>query len=147
MNHADPQLFEGRNCIITPCPQSSSLKIEKLVDFWSELGMSVTKQTPQEHDLTVAYVSHVPHLLASSLVESLSHQPEAWLKLSGKGLLDTTRIAQGDPELWSGIIKSNQACINQSLESWLHSIDQLRLILKEQQWGEVICLSSTSSEL
>ncbi len=147
MEHATPKLFEGRNCIVTPYPQDSSTKIEKLENFWRALGMKVFRQTPVEHDLTVAHISHLPHFLASSLTEFLSDQPEEWLRLSGKGLIDTTRVAEGDPCLWREIMKSNQENLLRALDGWLDSVNAARMLLKAGEWENLRAYLSRGAEL
>jgi prephenate dehydrogenase len=97
-------LFSNRLCIITPTKQTKKPAMEKVEKFWQSLGMRTTRISPDDHDRLLADVSHLPHLLAAALV---AMQEDAGLELSGKGFLDTTRIAGGDGALWRDIFLDN----------------------------------------
>ena len=96
--------------------------------------MRVLLQTPEEHDWIVSNISHLPHLIASSLSSHLSSNPKKWSEMAGQGLKDTTRVAQGDPALWCEIMKSNHRNLSKSLELWIESVNRIRDILREGNW-------------
>jgi len=119
---ASADLFEGAVCIITPLtntfPESKSL----ITHMWNALGARVVSMTPQAHDRAVARISHMPHLAAAAILAVLD-EPE--MALCGKGLLDTTRVASGSPELWLDICKTNREDIRDSLNDYINALKQI----------------------
>jgi cyclohexadieny/prephenate dehydrogenase len=97
-------LFHNQHCIVTPTPRTKADAVDRIENFWRLLGMRTTRLSPEDHDRLLADVSHLPHLLAAALV---AMQDDAALDLSGKGFLDTTRIAGGDGALWRDIFLDN----------------------------------------
>ncbi|MEM8549612.1 MAG: prephenate dehydrogenase [Verrucomicrobiota bacterium] len=124
--HASPLLFEGRTCAITPIEDSDHKAVSEVTRFWTQLGMQVHACTPACHDTIVAHTSHLPHLLASSLCETLARQNPNWPPLHGAGLRDTTRIAAGDPQLWQAIVQENREEILQAIDAFSQHWGQLR---------------------
>ena len=114
INAADVYLFENAVYVITPLEKTDAAAVEKVSHLARGLGSRVILLTPEEHDLVVAAVSHVPHIVASALVITLMDvavsQPAAPSLASG-GFRDTTRVAAGDPELWRQICFSNRGQI------------------------------------
>jgi len=117
---ASPSLFEGATCIITPTKSSNRAAVWKVAKFWEALGCRVVYLDPRQHDVSVALVSHLPHVAASCIVNALarsSDAPLATMSLAGQGFKDTTRIASGSPDLWAGICMENRDAILRSLKS------------------------------
>lgn len=109
--HARADLFEGAPCVVTATGDSDPDAVERIVDFWSRLGARVVRRDPAQHDAEVAWVSHVPHVLAFAFAQSLAAAPETAGRLGGSGFRDFTRIAQSDAELWSDILVANAKSI------------------------------------
>ena len=122
MGFASADLFEDRPCILTPTGTTDQAVRDTTRAFWERLGMKVHFMTPDEHDQAFAFLSHLPHLLASSLAHCLDGTAGNWTDLSGKGLLDTTRIAEGDPALWEQIMRMNK-------DNLLNSVKELEASL------------------
>lgn len=110
VEHADPDLYTGRQVIITPIERTLTTQLQKAVDVWSALGCRVLKMSPEQHDAAFAAVSHLPHLIAFALVNAISGQPQGkdYLSLAGPGFRDFTRIAASDPKVWRDILISNR---------------------------------------
>src|ERR1700733_9790126 len=102
--HADAELFVDRVCVVTPPPSVSRAQVARVGEFWQALGMSVVEMSPEAHDRALAQTSHVPHAVAAALAASLAVENRG---LTAGGFQDTTRIAAGDPELWSAILLAN----------------------------------------
>jgi prephenate dehydrogenase len=102
--HADADLFAGRICVLTPPTETSRAEIARLTAFWQALGMSVVEMSPEAHDRVLAQTSHVPHVVAAALAATLETDNYS---LTAGGFQDTTRIASGDPELWTAILLAN----------------------------------------
>jgi cyclohexadieny/prephenate dehydrogenase len=132
MEHAQSDLFEKAACILTPLDEASSAAIAKLTAFWETLGMTVSIVSPEKHDEIVAHVSHLPHLLASTLCGYLATQEDTWRTLSGRGLRDTTRIASGDPQLWKQILEQNSDEVLRAIEGFEQQLHHLKTALLNQ---------------
>jgi prephenate dehydrogenase len=109
---ATADLFEGRVVVVTPSRTTRKGAAEDAADFWSALGATVFMMSPEQHDAALATTSHLPHLLASLLAGAT---PRADLPLTATGWQDTTRIAAGDPELWTQIFLDNKRNVLKSL--------------------------------
>ncbi len=122
-------LFEDRMVVITPTKASPTVDCRQLIDFWTALGARVVSMTPRMHDRTVAGISHLPHLLASALAAAT---PEKSLSLAATGFEDTTRVAAGDPDLWTQIFLSNQAPVLEALARLEISLEQFRTAIENR---------------
>jgi len=110
VEHADPDLYAGKQVILTPIEQTQATHLQRANDVWSALGCRVQQMTPEAHDAAFASVSHLPHLLAFALMNSIAGQPQGkdFLSLAGPGFRDFTRIAASDPHVWRDILISNR---------------------------------------
>lgn len=118
-------LFEGRPWAVTPhggAAASSILTVEALVEV---CGGVVVRLSPVEHDLAVARTSHVPHLLSVLAAGQLNEAVPEHLSLSGQGVRDVTRVAAGDPDLYSQIIRANAATVGEVLRGVRGQLDAL----------------------
>jgi prephenate dehydrogenase len=132
LEHARADLFEQAACILTPLEESPPAAIAKLHAFWEALGMVVATASPETHDEIVAHVSHLPHLLASTLCSYLATQDTTWSALAGGGLRDTTRIASGDPQLWRQILEQNSDEVLRAIEGFEQELHTLKAALLNQ---------------
>ncbi len=112
-DHANPRLFYGRLTVVTPTPRSDPDAVERVTAFWKTLGSQVRRMGPEEHDRALALTSHLPHLVASVLASVL---PAELAALTGTGFRDTTRVAAGDPELWTGIFLQNHKMMEEAID-------------------------------
>ena len=110
VEHAEATLYEGRQVILTPTERTLTAQLQKAQDVWTALGCRVTSMSPESHDAAFAAVSHLPHLLAFALMNSISGQPQAedFLALAGPGFRDFTRIAASEPKVWRDILLANR---------------------------------------
>lgn len=110
VEHADADLYAGRQIILTPVERTLTAQLQKAVDIWTALGCRVLQMSPEQHDAAFASVSHLPHLIAFALMNSISSQPQGqdYLSLAGPGFRDFTRIAASDPKVWRDIMVSNR---------------------------------------
>ena len=122
---ARADLFEGAACIITPEKNSAPHAVDALGKFWSLLGCRTSVLAPDVHDEVVAYVSHLPHLLAATLVNLVCEQNEDSLNFCGNGFRDTTRVASGPPEMWTEIFKGNRGQVKKSVEEMIGKLQQV----------------------
>ena len=137
MENAHADLFQGAACLLTPMADTPAKPIQLLNDFWESLKMNVEIVAPQTHDSIVAHVSHLPHLLASTLCSYLAKKDPTWQTLSGGGLRDTTRIAAGDPELWRQILEQNRTEVLRAITGFEQQLSELKTALSESNAEEI----------
>jgi prephenate dehydrogenase len=130
VNAARADLFDGAVCITTPSAHTAAAAVERVEAFWRLLGMRVTRMTPHDHDRWLAHVSHLPHALAAALV---SLQPPEALAVAGKGFLDATRIAAGDPVMWRDILVDNRDNLKSALVQLRARLDEFEHLLDPEK--------------
>lgn len=127
--HADPDLFRGRPCFVTPLPDTDPVAVQRVVDFWRALDAVVVTEKPETHDEIVAHVSHLPHALASVLCATLAARDRRWRALAGPGLRDTTRIAASDEDLWRAIFQLNREEVLRSIRAFQDELEAFQAAL------------------
>ncbi len=105
--HARADLFERARCIVTPTACSDKKAQQKIISMWESFGGNVEIMDPMLHDEIYAAVSHLPHLIAYALVNTVNDSNVEYLKYAGPGFKDTTRIALSSPELWRDVALLN----------------------------------------
>jgi prephenate dehydrogenase len=108
-DHARGDLFRGAPCIVTET--AATPERDRLCDFWRALGAKIVLRDPAEHDVEVAWMSHVPHVLAYAFAESLGGAPPGAREVAGAGFRDFTRIARSEPEMWGDILTANRKAL------------------------------------
>ena len=110
VEHADGELYKGRQVILTPTEQTFKRQLQKAEDVWKALGCHVLQMSPKAHDAAYAAVSHLPHLLAFAFISAIQGQDEGkdYLSLAGPGFRDFSRIAASDPQMWRDILIANR---------------------------------------
>ena len=127
LEHARPDLFRRRPWIFTPGPGSSAAAVEKLMAFVAALGSVPSTMTADEHDRLLAFLSHLPQLTASALMEVVGEAIGAdGLALAGRGLVDTTRLASSPADIWRDIAASNADQIGPALDALIAVLQSLR---------------------
>lgn len=121
--YANGDLFRGSLCILTPTTNTHGQALERISRFWKALGARVVNLTPSQHDKFIAYVSHLPHLIAFSLIRSI---PKSHLCFASFGLKDTTRIASSDASLWRDIFLTNQKELLKTVKSFQVSLSKIK---------------------
>jgi prephenate dehydrogenase len=132
--NARADLLEGRTVVVTPTPGNPAQIIAQVEAFWQSLGARVTKLSPAEHDQALAATSHLPHLAASAVAAST---PQEWLKLAATGWADTTRVAAGNPELWTQIFAQNRPAVLTALGQLQDQLQRFKTALAEENWSEL----------
>ena len=132
MEHASVELLKQATCIITPNECTDALALKKVTRFWSQLEMNPTNMSPKDHDSLIAKISHLPHIVASTLAASLSDIPDNQFSFAGGGLNDTTRVAGGSPRLWQSIITQNSDQILKSIDQFERTLKALKSSLAKE---------------
>lgn len=125
---ARTDLFHKNLCILTPTDKTDPAALSVVEKLWQQIGMRTIHLSPEDHDRLLANISHLPHLLAAALV---TMQPQEALNLSGKGFLDTTRIAGGDGGLWRDILMDNRDNLTESVEQIKSQLDGVLAMLRD----------------
>ncbi|MGJ8723601.1 MAG: prephenate dehydrogenase [Roseibacillus sp.] len=132
---AKGKLFEGATCFVCPSESEERASVEDLQKFWESLGCCVREIGAAKHDQVVARISHLPHALAA-VAARVSLRNEGEGSLGGGGLVDTTRVAAGNAEMWTGILLENQTAVLDELERAAQEVATLReLLLSENAEG------------
>ncbi len=137
---ADPNLFRGYPYVLTPAETCPKQVLQKLVETVRGFGANVVFREPGEHDIEVAMVSHIPHLLAVALTlatQDISKDEGSALELAGRSFRDMTRIADSSPEMWKEIMVRNADAILGGLTLWEQRIKELKECLQQGD-GETI---------
>lgn len=110
VEHADADLYHGRQVILTPIERTLTANLDKAAQLWTALGCHVKQMSPEAHDAAFAAVSHLPHMVAFALMNAIQGQNDGadFLSLAGPGFRDFTRIAASDPAIWRDILMSNR---------------------------------------
>lgn len=133
---ARPDLFAGRPWVFTPEPSSPPEALERLMSFARGLGARPVTMDPARHDRVMAYVSHLPQLTASALMEVVGRVAGAdGLRVAGRGLVDTTRLASSPARMWRDICAANADELGDALELL---IERLTAIRSDLERGEAI---------
>jgi cyclohexadieny/prephenate dehydrogenase len=130
-------LFHNRWCILTPAPGTSDSAVQQVTAFWKRLGADVEIMDAVHHDLVLAVTSHVPHLIAYSIVGTASDlesvtQGEV-IKYSAGGFRDFTRIAASDPTMWRDVFLTNKDAVLEVLQRFSEDLTALQRAIR---WGD-----------
>jgi cyclohexadieny/prephenate dehydrogenase len=130
-------LFLGRWCIVTPPEGADAAKVAALSAFWEGLGAKVELMDAQHHDLVLAVTSHLPHLIAYTIVGTASDlegvtQSEV-IKYSAGGFRDFTRIAASDPTMWRDVFLTNKDAVLEMLQRFSEDLTALQRAIR---WGD-----------
>jgi prephenate dehydrogenase len=129
LHGADPDLFEGAVWVLTPTAATDLESFDRLKGVVMSLGADVLVLSPEDHDRLVAVVSHVPHLVAATLMNAASagaEQDGALLRLAAGGFRDMTRVAAGHPGIWPDICAENASAIVDALDALVGDLSAMR---------------------
>lgn len=129
LDGADPDLFTGALWVLTPVPGTDLEAFSKVSGVVSSLGADVVALSPADHDRLVAVVSHVPHLVAATLMNAAADgaaQDAVLLRLAAGGFRDMTRVAAGHPGIWPDVCADNAEAITASLDRVIEDLAEIR---------------------
>jgi cyclohexadieny/prephenate dehydrogenase len=130
-------LFHNRWCIVTPPEGADDTKVAQLSAFWERLGANVEIMDAQHHDLVLAVTSHLPHLIAYTIVGTASDLESVTrsevIKYSAGGFRDFTRIAASDPTMWRDVFLSNKDAVLEMLQRFSEDLTALQRAIR---WGD-----------
>ena len=126
---ARANLFDGTTSIVTPEPDTDAAALAEVSVFWESIGCRVVELPAAEHDECVALVSHLPHLLAAALVNTVAARNEHAFRVVGPGFRDTTRVAAGPPAMWREILRENSAAVLPAIDALIAKLSDFRQTL------------------
>lgn len=130
---SDADLFEQHRVILTPSGQESDLHLQRVRQLWIGLGADLDEMTAEHHDEILAATSHLPHILAFTLVDQLASMEEQRevLRYAAGGFRDFSRIAGSDPVMWRDILIANRESISARIEEFESHLEQLKSALRD----------------
>ena len=136
-------LFAGRWCIVTPPADADPVKVAALAEFWTRLGATVETMDSAHHDRVLAVTSHLPHLIAYSIVGTASDMETVTrsevIKFSAGGFRDFTRIAASDPVMWRDVFLANKDAVLEVLQRFTEDLTALQRAIR---WGDGAALEA-----
>jgi cyclohexadieny/prephenate dehydrogenase len=130
-------LFEGRWCILTPLPGTDGAAVSRLAAFWQACGSRVDVMDAEHHDMVLAIVSHLPHIIAYNIVGTADDLETVTksevIKYSASGFRDFTRLAASDPTMWRDVCLANRDAILEMLARFSEDLSALQRAIR---WGD-----------
>lgn len=140
-------LFEGKTCVLTPSDETPPEAIETVSRFWKELGSEIILLDPKSHDRIFAFVSHLPHMAAYCIVDTiLTDLPSREMALAGGGLRDFTRVAESPASIWRDICLENSEEIVKAIDSYINRLGELREAVKRSDASAMETIFTRASE-
>jgi cyclohexadieny/prephenate dehydrogenase len=131
------ELFENRWCVFTPLPGTDPEALESLSEFWRRCGSNVDTMDPDHHDMVLAIVSHLPHIIAYNIVGTADDLQTVTksevIKYSASGFRDFTRLAASDPTMWRDVCLHNKDAILEMLARFSEDLASLQRAIR---WGD-----------
>lgn len=131
------ELFRGRWCILTPPPGTNEAAVERVAALWRRVGSTIEVMEPGHHDRVLAITSHLPHLIAYTIVGTATdleeHLQSEVIRFSASGFRDFTRIAASDPVMWRDIFLNNREAVLEIIQRFTEDLTALQRAIR---WGE-----------
>ncbi|MEY4149157.1 MAG: hypothetical protein RLZZ482_713 [Pseudomonadota bacterium] len=141
-------LFKDKNVILTPDQDTSSRAKEVIEALWKNAGAIVSNMSHSDHDKIFSTISHLPHLLAFSLVDMITQRANAneLLKFAASGFKDFTRIAASSPEMWKDITLANKKFILDDIKHFENQIKLLKEAIEHEDEKKILTLFENASK-
>jgi len=132
-----PEVFQNRWCILTPLAGGDAAALDKVTRLWQSAGMNLVTMDAEHHDTVLAITSHLPHLIAYTIVGTATDLEDTLksevIKFSASGFRDFTRIAASDPVMWRDIFLNNREAVLAVLQRFNEDLTALQRAIR---WGE-----------
>ncbi len=129
------ELFDNRWTILTPLPRTAAKATAKVADMWRKMGANVAHMQPAHHDMVLAITSHLPHLIAYTIVGTASDLSgdlkQEVIKYSASGFRDFTRIAASDPTMWRDIFLNNREAVLEILQRFTEDLTAMQRVIRK----------------
>lgn len=147
IDFSDPDLFRDAFCIVTPTPRTEPSALRTVTDLWKRLGSNVLSMDPDRHDRVYAAVSHLPHIIAYAMMNTVSDIDSSYLPFCGQGFRDMTRIAASSPGIWTDISLFNKENLREMIAVFRENLDRIDSCLKESEADALQGLFAKASAL
>lgn len=137
VSFAKGDLFKNTVCFLTSTPRTDHRALNKVKNLWGKIGAVTEIVSPQKHDRIVAYISHLPHLLAYNL---LIVTPPQYYRYAAGSFLDMTRIASSDPQLWQDVCRMNSGEIGRLLREHNISLNEMKGLIASGRFKKLLNL-------
>ena len=145
------ELFNGRWCILTPNKNTSQVALEKVKFIWQQAGMQIATMDAEYHDRVLAITSHIPHLVAFSIVGTVTELEDQLktevIKYSAGGFRDFTRIAASDPIMWRDVFLNNSEAVLEMLGRFIEDLTALQKSIRWQDGDSLENLFTKTREI
>ncbi|MBF0458570.1 MAG: prephenate dehydrogenase/arogenate dehydrogenase family protein [Nitrospirae bacterium] len=131
---ADPDIFKGAKCVITPTPRTDKTACQTITSMWERFGCKIETLSPERHDEILSCVSHLPHIAAYALVNAVQEINPDFFPYSGPGFMDTTRIAMSSAEIWRDICILNKDNILNHLNAYKRELELITTYINDLNW-------------
>lgn len=128
VRYAKANLFDQAFVFVTPSKKTRATAVRAISSFWRKLNMQVRVIAPETHDQIVSEISHLPHAVAALLMHTVSSKA---LPFAASGFLDTTRVAQGDPRIWTPIFVTNRINLLKSFNRLGETLTKLSCLIRQ----------------
>jgi cyclohexadieny/prephenate dehydrogenase len=144
-------LFKGRWCILTPPENAPEDAVQRLTSFWQNLGADVETMDARHHDMVLAITSHLPHLIAYTIVGTANDLEEVTqsevIKYSAGGFRDFTRIAASDPVMWRDVFLSNKEAVLEMLQRFSEDLTALQRAIRYDKGDDLQALFTRTRDI
>lgn len=144
IKYADKDLFKSAYCVLTKTKNTNPKSLSKVKKFWGKLGMKVAVMSLESHDRLLSKISHLPHAVAVSLVNSIGRKG---INIASGGFQDTTRIASGEPELWKDIFLTNRENLVKDIKIFRKELLKIEAALKSNNSRDLMRLLSRAKSI
>lgn len=146
-----PELFEGRWTILTPLPETSMDAIDKVSALWQECGAKIEIMEPEHHDLILGITSHLPHLIAYTIVGTANNLEDdiksEVIKYSASGFRGFTRIAASDPTMWRDVFLNNKRAVLEILQRFSEDLSVMQKAIRQGDGDTLFEVFSRSRQI
>ena len=133
-------LFENATCILTPTENTHQDSLQRVKSLWEFIGAVPHLLSPETHDLLIGAASHLPHLIASLLANTVANvemEHHNALDFTATGFRDSTRIAAGSPDLWTGIFTQNRGVLSSLIDDIVDNLIEFKTLLQTDDHAEI----------
>lgn len=134
-------LYKGAVTVVTPAADAAKKTVSEISNLWESVGSSIRVMTPEAHDDVLATTSHLPHMVAATLVRCVNDG-----LFCGTGFSDTTRVAAGSPEVWSDIVQTNAPALKVALNNFQDHLDELNSLIDTADGEKLSAWFSTARD-
>ena len=143
-------LFEGKWCILTPLAKKDK-NVKKLSTLWKYIGMEIATMPVDEHDKIMSITSHLPHLIAFTIVNTAFKidvkKKKELINFSAGGFKDFTRIGSSDPKMWTDIFISNNKHLTSTLDDFIKDLKDFKELIKKNNLNEIFDLLKQTKDI